>query len=47
MVVEGKQPEEETECEKSQKELDEEIKKKKEWQVYHSLLFKDFVLYFR
>jgi hypothetical protein len=33
MVTEVKQPEEGAECEKSQKELDEEIKKKKERQV--------------
>ena len=33
MVIEGKQPEEGAEFEKSQKELNEEIKKKKEQQV--------------
>ena len=34
MVTEEKQPEDGAECEKSQKELDEEIKKKKERQVW-------------
>ena len=34
MLVGGKQPEEGKECEKSQKELDEEIKKKKERHVH-------------
>ena len=47
MKIEGKEPEEGAECEKSQKELDEKIKKKKERQVDQSLLFKDSILFSR